>query len=139
MVRRQGADGDSETDVQAFLRGLKHARKDEVEAVREIILSAHPGITERIKWNAPSFCIDGDDRITFRLQPGDRVQLVFHRGARKRDDATTFSFEDGSGLLEWVARDRALVTFEDLDDVKAKRAAFKDLVRRWMIATSGGG
>ena len=139
MVRRQGADGDSETDVQAFLRGLKHARKDEVEAVREIILSAHPGITERIKWNAPSFCIDGDDRITFRLQPGDRVQLVFHRGARTRDDAATFSFEDGSGLLEWVARDRALVTFEDLDDVKAKRAAFKDLVRRWMIATSGGG
>ena len=125
--------------VQAFLRDLKHGRKDEVEAVREIILSAHPGITEQIKWNAPSFCIDGDDRITFRLQPNDRVQLIFHRGAQKRDDAATFSFEDGSGLLEWVARDRALVTFEDLDDVKAKRAAFKDLVRRWMIATSGGG
>jgi hypothetical protein len=27
------------------------------------------------------------------VQPGDRVQLVFHRGARRRDDATTFSFE----------------------------------------------
>ena len=107
--------------------------------MREIILSAHPGITEQIKWNAPSFCIDGDDRITFRLQPGDRVQLVFHRGARTRDDAATFSFEDGSGLLEWVARDRALVTFRGRDDVTAKRAAFKDLVRRWMIATSGGG
>jgi hypothetical protein len=93
-----------------------------VEAVREIILSAHPGITERIKWNAPSFCIDGDDRITFRLQPGDRVQLVFHRGARKRDDATNV-------LLRGRLR----------PDVKAKRAAFKDLVRRWMIATSGGG
>jgi hypothetical protein len=66
------------------------------------------------------------------------VQLVFHRGAQKRDDATTFSFEDGSGLLEWVARDRALVTFRDLGDVEAKRAALKDLVRRWMIATSGG-
>jgi hypothetical protein len=110
-----------------------------VEAVREIILSAHPGLTEQIKWNAPSFGIDGDDRITFRLQPGDRVQLVFHQGARKRDDATSFSFEDGSGLLEWVAGDRALGTFHGLDDVEAKRAALKDLVRRWMIATSGGG
>jgi hypothetical protein len=67
------------------------------------------------------------------------VQLVFHRGTRKRDDATTFSFEDGSGLLERVARDRALVTFRDPGDVEAKRAALKDLVRRWMIATSGGG
>jgi hypothetical protein len=139
MVSKQGADGNPGTDVQAFLQSLQHSRKDEVEAVREIILSAHPGITERIKWNAPSFCIGGDDRITFRLQPGDRVQLVFHRGAQRRDDATTFSFEDGSGLLEWVASDRALVTFRDLDDVAAKRAALKDLVRRWMIATSGGG
>jgi hypothetical protein len=139
MVSKQGTGRDPGTDVQAFLQALQHSRKDEVEAVREIILSAHPGITEQIKWNAPSFCIDGDDRITFRLQPGDRVQLIFHRGARKRDDAATFSFEDGSGLLEWVARDRALVTFRDLDEVEAKRAAFKDLVRRWMIATSGGG
>jgi hypothetical protein len=80
MLSKQGADGDPETQVQAFLQGLRHGRKDEVEAVREIILSAHPGVTERIKWNAPSFCIDGDDRITFRLQPSDRVQLVFHRG-----------------------------------------------------------
>jgi hypothetical protein len=38
----------------------------------------------------------------------------------------------------WVAPDRALVTFRDLGDVEAKRAALKDLVRRWMIATSDG-
>jgi hypothetical protein len=35
--------------------------------------------------------------------------------------------------------DRALVTFRDLGDVEAKRAALKDLLRRWMIATSDGG
>jgi hypothetical protein len=139
MVSKQGADGNPGTEVQSSLQGLKHSRKAAVEAVREIILSAHSGITEQIKWNAPSFGIDGDDRITFRLQPGDRVQLVFHRGAQKRDDATTFSFQDSSGLLEWVTRDRALVTSGDLDDVEAKSAALKGLVRRWMIATSGGG
>jgi hypothetical protein len=55
--------------VRSFLEDLKHARKDEVLAVRDVVLSADPGITERIKWKAPSFCIDGDDRITFRLQP----------------------------------------------------------------------
>jgi hypothetical protein len=84
MVSKQGADGNPGTEVQAFLQGLKHSRKDAVEAVREIILSAHSGITEQTKRNAPSFGIDGDARITFRLQPGDRVQLVFHRGAQKR-------------------------------------------------------
>jgi hypothetical protein len=49
------------------------------------------------------------------------------------------SFEDSAGLLEWVAPDRAVVTFRDLDDVAAKRAALRDLARRWMVATSGGG
>lgn len=125
------------TKVQAFLDGLNHRRKEEVLAVRDIVLSAYPAITERIKWNAPSFCIDDDDRITFRLQPGDRVQLIFHRGVAKRHDANTFSFEDGSGLLEWVAKDRAMVTFHDLGDVKAKSTVLKDLVKSWMNATRG--
>jgi hypothetical protein len=65
------------------------------------------------------------------------VQLIFHRGAAKRDDVNTFSFEDGSGLLEWVAKDRAVLTFHDLGDVKAKSAALKDLVKSWMTATRG--
>jgi hypothetical protein len=83
MVSKQGADGNPGTEMQAFLQGLKHSRKAAVEAVR-VIISAHSGITEQIKWKAPSFGINGDDCITFRLRPGDRVQLVFHRGAQKR-------------------------------------------------------
>lgn len=61
------------------------------------------------------------------------MQLIFHRGARKRGDA--FSFEDDSGLLEWVAEDRAVVTLLDLDDVKTKSTALKGLVSHWMTAT----
>jgi hypothetical protein len=137
MGNKRRDNADSTREVKAFLDGLKHRRKEEVLVIQNIILSADSGITERIKWNAPSFCIDDDDRITFRLQPGDRVELIFHRGVAKRDDAATFSFKDGSGLLEWVAEDRAMVTFRDLQDVKAKSVALKDLVRRWMSATRG--
>ena len=70
--------------VEAYLDALVHARADDVRTVRAALLTLD-GVTERVKWNAPSCCIDGDDRITFRLQPGDRVELVFHRGARTRD------------------------------------------------------
>jgi hypothetical protein len=130
MVSKQGADGNPGTEVQAFLQGLKHSRKDAVEAAREIILSAHSGITEQTKRNAPSFGIDGDARITFRLQPGDRVQLVFHRGAQKRTTPPRSPSRTAPAcLLEWVTRDRALVTSGNLDDVEAKSAALKDLVR----------
>jgi hypothetical protein len=139
MVSRRGDGKEPGTDVQAFLERLEHRRKDEVEAVRETILAAWPGVTERIKWNAPSFAVDGDDRITFRLQPGDRVQLVFHRGTRKRSDVGGFSFENDTGLLEWATPDRGLVTFRDLEDVAAKQTVLADLVRRWMAATADRG
>jgi hypothetical protein len=89
-----------------------------------------------VKWNAPSFRYAGVDRVTFRLQPGDRLQLVLHRGAAVRDDAAGFRFEDPSGLLEWVAADRAVISFRDLADVTAKLPAVVDVVRRWVAVSS---
>jgi hypothetical protein len=66
-----------------------------------------------------------------RLQPGDVVQLVLHRGAKApRDDG--FSFADDSGLARWVTADRALVT---IDDLPAQRRALTTLVKRWLAAT----
>ncbi|WP_426749667.1 DUF1801 domain-containing protein [Myxococcus sp. Y35] len=122
-------------DVERYMRELQHSRKDEVERLRAAILDAHPGITERIKWNAPSFCFKDDDRVTLKLKPRDCVQLIFHRGAKAKS-ARGFSFEDRSGLLQWVAEDRAVVTLQDMKDVKAKKAALSKLVVQWMESTT---
>lgn len=73
--------------------------------------------------------------MTFRLQPDDRVQLIFHRGVKKRD-AESFVFEDESGLLDWVAKDRGVVTFADSDHVAREATDFQELVKRWIRATS---
>jgi flagellar motor switch protein FliG len=53
--------------VVEFLNNLEHPLKKEIEEVRQIILSANPHINERIKWKAPSFCIEDEDRVTFNL------------------------------------------------------------------------
>ncbi len=74
--------------------------------------------------------------MTFRLQPGDRLQLVFHRGAKVRADSDDFVFEDGTGMLVWASGDRAILTLRDLDDVRAKLPAVVELVGRWMRATA---
>ncbi|WP_373872464.1 DUF1801 domain-containing protein [Planobispora siamensis] len=73
-------------------------------------MASNPEITERVKWNAPSFCHDGVDRVTFLLRSADRLQLVFHRGAKVRDDSAESSFEDPTGLMKWQAPDRAVVS-----------------------------
>jgi hypothetical protein len=121
--------------VEEFLGKLKHPRLEEIRAVRAIVLKSAPGITEQVKWNAPSFCIQGDDRVTMRLQPGNIVGLVFHRGAKVKD-TRGFKFKDDSGLLEFVAGDRAVVAFESLKDIKAKRGALAKAVGAWIKATS---
>jgi hypothetical protein len=119
--------------VTAFLETLQHTRKAEINRVRNIILGAHPDLTEKIKWNAPSFGLDEDDRITFRLQPGDKVDLIFHRGVARKDNE--FSFADETGLLKFVAPDRAVLEFADGPDIEAKADQLRWLVRAWIAAT----
>jgi hypothetical protein len=121
-------------EVTRYLDALSHPLKDGIVTLRGAILASDDAITEQIKWKAPSFCHGGDDRVTFRLKPEPVFQLVFHRGAKVRDDA--FAFEDGSGLLQWAARDRATLTLADADDARAKLPAVVDLVGRWMRATA---
>jgi hypothetical protein len=107
----------------------------EIWRVREVILGAADGVAEQIKWNAPSFGPAGQDRVTMRLHPKGFLQLIFHRGAKVRasDD---FSFADDSGLLEWVAKDRAIVTFTSAEQIAATEADLSSLVARWLQATS---
>lgn len=120
--------------VDAFLEALTHGRKREIERLRGLILAAAPGVTEQVKWNAPSFGIAGDDRVTMRLQPGDRLQIILHRGAKVRD-ASGFSFDDPSGLVRWLARDRGEVSIADAAELDARAEAIADLVGRWMQET----
>ena len=42
-------------DVAEFVRELSHPLKPGVEELRAAILASDDGITEQIKWNAPSF------------------------------------------------------------------------------------
>ena len=121
--------------VDAYLDELQHARKAEVAALRLVILSAVPDLVERIKWNAPSFGLGDDDRITMRLHPGDRLQLVLHRGAKAGAD-DFFRFEDPDRLIAWAAPDRGVVTFKDADDLASKSAALSEALRRWVACTT---
>ena len=121
--------------VDSYLDDLQHARKAEVETLRRLILDAVPGLAQRIKWNAPSFGLGEDDRITMRLHPGDRIQLILHRGAKAGAD-DFFRFEDPDKLLAWAAPDRGVITFRDADDLAAKSAPLAEVLRRWVACTT---
>ena len=122
-------------EVETFLAESTHARIVEVRALRDALLGAMPELTERIKWNAPSLGPAGTDRITFRLQPGDRVELVLHRGSAPRA-ADGFVFDDPDGLIAWAAPDRGVIVVRDTADLQARSAAIVETCRRWVAATT---
>ena len=67
------------SSADEYMSALDHSRKDEVEALRRVIVDACPELVEHVKWNAPSYQIDGDDRITMRLKPGWACSLLTDR------------------------------------------------------------
>lgn len=127
-----GLEARMDAGVVAFMDGLEHPMKAEIDAVRRIILGASPQIAEGIKWNAPSFRTT-EYFATFHLRAKTGVQVVFHTGAKVKASASKgVRVEDPAGMLDWRAKDRALVTFADAAEVRAKGAAFKALVRAWI-------
>lgn len=122
--------------VADFMAHLDHPLKKAMEVTREIILSANQELTEHIKWNAPSFCINGEDRVTFNLYKNDCLLLVFHRGAKVKDTKGKGPlFKDTTGLLEWVSPDRAMIKFISIEDVNTKKDKLKKVVRQWISLT----
>ncbi len=102
--------------VEAYMKKLSHPMKAEAEALRKIIKNANPKLSERIKWNAPSYYYK-DDIVTFGPQRKSKILLVFHHPAIVKIK---------SGLLEGDYRDRRLMY---LDSMKAIRSAKKELER----------
>jgi hypothetical protein len=118
--------------VSELLLALDHPLASDIEKVRQLILGADPSITEAVKWNAPSFKTT-DFFATFNLRSRDRVQLVFHTGAKVKATAKTgIKLEDPAGLLDWRAKDRCLVTLGAGKELTSHRAAFLAIVREWI-------
>lgn len=122
-------------EVEKFLVELDHPMKTSVERLRHVFLGSVPGLSEGIKWNAPSFVYDGVDRVTFRLAPRGELQVILHRGAKVRADAADFTFADPTGLASWPAKDRGIITLPNLEAAVEHESDVLELVQRWVAVS----
>jgi hypothetical protein len=127
---KAAADG----DVDAFLAALGHPARDLVVALRALVLGADASIAEGIKWNAPSFRTQ-EWFATTHLRAKSGIGLILHFGAKKNAIAASgVVVADPAGLLQWLARDRALIAIRDVDDLAARGPALQALLRDWIRA-----
>ena len=110
--------------VASYMQEIDHPFKAEMEAVRAIILGVSDKISERIKWNAPSFFYKEDlGAFNPRATEYAHLILLFPGGE---------GMDDKSPLLEGNHKDRREAKFHSLDDVKAKQRALEKLVKNWI-------
>lgn len=121
------------TTIDEFMQALDEKQKEQVAELRAIITDTHPELTEHIKWNSPSYVLDGNDRVTFSVRPNYPIAIVLHMGATRPEDKSGDSImDDPSGLIAWKSDTRGIISFADLDDIKAKKLQFTHIVNRWL-------
>jgi hypothetical protein len=129
--KQTGEGGEGTREVEDFLAALEHPELDAIQALRALILAADASIDEGIKWNAPSFRTPAEYFATFHLRAKSGVQMIFHRGARKRE-GEPMAIADPPSFLEWLGPDRASIRFADRQDIASRAPELTALVRDWI-------
>lgn len=100
-TRNRPSKGGAGTGLSAdeYMAMLEHPYKNGVEALRKAILGVDERIREEVKWNAPSYRLEGHF-ATFRLHPAPMFQLVLHTETKPATSSRQFHLEDPDGLVK---------------------------------------
>ena len=109
-------------EVDEFLKKKNHPRTDEIQRVREIIMSADDRIDEAIKWSSPTFMYKGN-MASFFMNAKKHISLMFHKGVL---------IDDHTGLLEGAGKEGRTARFESIEDVENKKKALQSVVKGWI-------
>jgi uncharacterized protein YdhG (YjbR/CyaY superfamily) len=105
--------------VKAWMDKLAPTLKGEINAVRKIIKLAAPELSERIKWNAPSYYYR-EDIVTFGPSKNNKILLVFHHPA---------VVNVKSALLEGQYKDRRLVYFNNKKEAAKNKQELSRIIQ----------
>jgi uncharacterized protein YdhG (YjbR/CyaY superfamily) len=113
---------DDAAKVKDYMDQLDHPLKAEIEVLRNLIKKAGPALSERIKWNAPSYYYKVD-LLTFNHRMRDKVHLIFHNEAIAGIK---------SDLLEGDYKDRRMMYFPDMKAVKANKKELERIINEYI-------
>ena len=120
--------------LDEFYKSLDDDKLAQVLEIRKLLLEAEPTLTEHLKWNAPSYVKDNEDRVTFNIMNKQGiVKLVLHMGAtRKEDKKAVPVMQDDGGLIEWSSNIRGTISFPPHSDMHKLGRPFKEIIKNWL-------
>ena len=99
-------------------------------------MNAVADIKENIKWNGPNYSMEHKDRITMKIQPPKNIQIIFHTGAKKEIQPKNKIIDPYPNLLVWKENNRAVATFNNLEEINLKKNDLISALKDWTQATS---
>lgn len=120
MAKAGSAKPTEAEEVKEWMNKVDPESRTAINLVRKIIRAAGPKLTERIKWNAPSYYYK-EDIVTFGpLKAKDRIILVFHhpRIVKIKSD-----------LLQGNFKDRRLVYLNSMKEIKDAKIELERLIK----------
>jgi hypothetical protein len=124
--------------LKEFFEDQPADKLKQIMLVRELIFSAEPSLQETLKWNAPNYIHDGEDRITFNIMNKQEiVRVIIHMGTSKKEDKSGKPIlDDTSGMIVWNSDIRGTISFESFDDIQTKSDLFKNIIADWVALKS---
>lgn len=120
--------------VDEFLATLDPERRADVEAMRALVREAGPDLVEIVKWNSPSYQLDGVDRLTINAAGRGPVRLILHFGTgRPEDKDAGSSFAgDPENLLTLHSDIRASLALPESSARAARHEAMVAVIQAWL-------
>ena len=94
-------------DVESYLDAVSDEHRPTVDAIRTTIFDVYPDATETIKWNKPTYGVDGTDRF-YLDHYTEHVSFGFMQGS---------DLDDPDGFLEGTGKNMRHIKFRDPDEV----------------------
>ena len=116
-------------EVDAWFDAFDHPLKDAMRRVRETILDADDRMDECIKWETPTFTLEGN-LMSFNPRAKAHVSLLFHTGA---------TIPGNHPRLEGGGATARYMKIEDVADAESARPDLEAVVAAWCAMKSAGG
>lgn len=119
--------------VDELIDSLNHPQEETIQVLRRIIKQSSNELVEGVKWNSPSYALNGNDIITFNFHYKGYVSLVFHTEPKGKDTHTNNQlFKDDSNLLEWVEDKRAILKIASIDEIEPIQHDMESIIAIWI-------
>lgn len=112
-----GGNSATPSDVDAYISQADPSQREVLEAIRQIVLRATPGIAEAIKWGQPCYSRSGN--ICYIADDLGHVKFGFFRGG---------DLADPESLLEGTGKRMRHIKVRGLEDIREE--AFTSLVKQ---------